>query len=211
MKKHASFSSRPGFTLIESLAVICILGLIIAIATPTMLEAIRATRLTSAGEMVTGKILEAQGLALTFASDVELRIYKGPDIKPADGSSGQFLRLFHLVENREVPEEPGEDFEVAKLEPVGPRETLPDGVAISTATRLSSVWTLSGGRDETEDEGREYVAIRFRPDGSTDLIETEKWFLTLLENRVIAQEDPPPNFYTIQIDPVTAKLETYRP
>lgn len=210
MKKRDSRFVSQGFTLVESLTVICILGLIIAIATPSMLDAIKATRLTAAGEIITGKIVEAQGLALTFASDVELRFYKAPVERSLDGNSGQFLRLYQLVESNEISEE-SEETEVAKLKPVGAREGLPDGIRISDQTLFTSLWTLEPNADETEADGREYVAIRFRPDGSTDLDETEKWHLTLLDS---AHSDPtklPANFYTIQIDPITAKLEIYRP
>lgn len=56
-----------------------------------------------------------------------------------------------------------------------------------------------------------YVAIRFRPDGSTDLHETGAWHLTLLDAHDSARQELPANFYTVQMDPVTAKLEIYRP
>jgi len=205
MKTSSPPFSRTGFTLIESLTVILILSLVIALATPSMLGAIRASRLTSAGELLTGMVVEAQGLALTFSSDVELRFYKSPPAKPTDGSSGQFLQLLQWVEND--PEDEGEG--IASLKKIGPRVPVPDGVAISDHSEFSSLWNLENLAEETSEGIREYVAIRFRPDGSTDLPETGAWHLTLVEDE--KSTELPANFYTVQIDPATSKLEIYRP
>lgn len=200
---------RRAFTLIETLAVVLILSLVIGIAAPSMLAVIRATRLTSAGELVTGKLVEAQGLALTFSSDVELRLYKSPSDLPGDGNSGQFLQLLQWVENDpEIAEQEG----IAKLEKIGPQVFLPDGIAISGNTEFSSLWNLENQSEEHISGPRDYIAIRFRPDGSTDLPENaSSWHLTLMEQGQVALAELPPNFYTVQVDPVTAKIEVYRP
>lgn len=200
-------SARPGFTLIESLSVVLILGMIVALAAPSMLGAIRASRLTSAGELISGKIIEAQGLAVTFSSDVELRFYKAPAVSSGDGRSGQYLQLLQWVENEpDVLEE-----DIASLEKIGSQVLVPEGVLISNDPGWSSLWTLEPQTETTPEGDQEYVAIRFRPDGSTDLPETGGWHLTLLDAQDSLRQELPANFYTLQIDPVTAKLEIYRP
>ncbi len=203
--------SRSAFTLIESLAVVAILAIIVAIATPAMLGAIKATRLTAAGELVTGKLAEAQNLALTFSSDVELRLYKAPQVQLFEGGSGQFLQIYQWVES-DAETDPGTgDEPAAALKPVGDREQMPEGIIISYDAKFSSIWHLEPKVEETTGGDREYVAIRFRPDGSTDLLEAATWFMTLVDRESAAATDLPHNFYTVQIDPVTSKLEIYRP
>lgn len=200
--------ARAGFTLIESLSVVLILGLVVALAAPTMLGAIRASRLTSAGELISGKIVEAQGLALTFSSDVELRFYKTLPTLPVDGRSGQFLQLLQWVEND--PELTDEE-DIASLQKIGPQVLVPDGVTLAMDAGWTSLWNLEAQTETTAEGDREYVAIRFRPDGSTDLPEAGAWHVTLIDQQDALKGELPANFYTLQIDPVTAKLEIYRP
>lgn len=212
MTRTARGRRRAAFTLIETLAVIGILTLLIALVTPSLLSAVKASQLTAAGDLVSGKLAEAQGLALTFSADVELRFYKAPPVPPADGSSGQYLQLLQLVETADDAAAGEEAADVARFQPIGSREPLPDGVAISSHAEFTSLWNLPV-RTEPQADGteREYVAVRFRPDGGTDLAETGLWHLTLVEQ---AGTDPtrlPPNFCTLQIDPVTARVGTYRP
>lgn len=202
---------RAAFTLIETLAVIGILTLLIALVTPSLLSAVKASRLTAAGDLVSGKLAEAHGLALTFSADVELRFYKAPPVPPADGSSGQYLQLLQLVETAGDEAAGGEE-DVARFQPIGSREPLPDGVAISTHADFTSLWNLPV-RTEPQADGteREYVAVRFRPDGGTDLAETGLWHLTLVEQSGTDPARLPANFCTLQIDPVTARVGTHRP
>lgn len=208
--ERSSPSPRYGVTLLESLTVIMILSIILAFAAPTMLDIIRATRMSTAGEFMTGKLAEAQGLALAFSSDVELRFYKSSASQTGASVSGQFVQLYQWVES-----DPDADAaittEVAKLEKIGNREPIPEGVAISEHPDFSSLWNLRSETEESVEGTREYVAIRFRPDGSTDLPENVSWHLTLVEHPTPILNSLPPNFYTVQIDPVTAKLDIYRP
>ncbi|HEY1084230.1 MAG TPA: Verru_Chthon cassette protein D, partial [Prosthecobacter sp.] len=158
------------------------------------------------------------GLALTFSSDVELRFYKSPVVKPTDGSSGQTLQLMQWVEKDPTSNEGGVEQEqygqdIAILKKIGSAETLPDGVAISDNNVFSTLWKLKSKTEQTAEGEREYVAIRFRPDGSTDLDETEQtpWSLTLVAQNELEALELPDNFYTVQIDPVTARLDVFRP
>ena len=56
------------------------------------------------------------------------------------------------------------------------------------------------------------MAMRFLPNGSTDLVPTANWYLTVhsgLSGDPMAS--PPPNFVTIQVDPVSGIVVFYRP
>lgn len=207
MKATTTTNQRIGFSLIEVLAVLGILAILVAGATPPIINAIKANRLTTAADLLVGKLNEAQTLAVTFSSDVEIRFYD------ADNSSHELaatrtdgVQVFHLADPSDAKVElPSDGFVAAGLP-----EKLPEGIAINRTETLSNIWNLrSGNRDRSEETP--YAAIRFFPDGTTNLQETGIWHLTLVEDRLKQSENLPPNFATIQIDPVTGWLEVYRP
>jgi hypothetical protein len=65
----------------------------------------------------------------------------------------------------------------------------------------------------------EYVSFRFMQDGSTNLKQTKNWFVTLHRARRSPDEKftqqslekEVPNFFTLQIDPVSGTTKSYRP
>jgi uncharacterized protein (TIGR02596 family) len=201
MKKPIPFSQRA-FTLIEVLAVLGIVAILMAGASPVLFSAIKANRLTSAASVVTAKLNEVQGLALTFASDFEVRLLSAA----GDGlDSPESLQVFTLPD----PSASGSEDE---WQPVGSPELLPDGLAFSRNERFSSVLKAPSSEVVVSATDRRTLAtIRFFPDGSTNLPESENWFITVVENSQRDTDVLPANFTTVQIDPVTGKLETYRP
>ncbi len=134
-----------------------------------------------------------------------------------DGSSGQALRIFRLRETdpdpaANAPAAEDSPLPVASFVPEGNLESLPASVTISTEPAYSSIWQLRRQKETTSlGEERRYVAVRFRPDGSTDLAESSAWYLTLAKHPQPNSEELPKNFFTIQIDPVTGALDYYRP
>lgn len=66
---------QTGFSLVELLAVIVVIGIIVATAVPSLFTVIRAMKLTSAGDTILSRVTQAQQLALTMSSPVELRFY----------------------------------------------------------------------------------------------------------------------------------------
>lgn len=207
---HQRFTT-PAFTLIELLVGVGTATLLIALTTPVMLDVLDANRMTQAADIVQGRLTEARGLAVTFASDVEVRIY-GNSLTPiADGGSGQGIQIFRLREAAAGSSGDENQPFAVELVPEGIEDKLPNSVRISTHNEFSSLWTLKEKTESTAQGGRPYVAFRFRPDGSTDLAESATWTLTLVRHPATDPATLPKNFITLQIDPVTGHIDSYRP
>src|SRR5262249_49917722 len=116
--------------------------------------------------------------------------------------------------------------------PIDKPAILPQSIVIDK-DQLSSLINLASGPpaaptkaspDRTKDPqmprnvGSNYAFVYFRylPDGSTNLPATlaagQAWYVTVHNiNDIIKGTTAPPNFYTIQIDPVSGAMKQYRP
>ncbi|GEP42280.1 Verru_Chthon cassette protein D [Brevifollis gellanilyticus] len=204
--------SKAAFTLIELCVGVGTVLLLVALTTPTLLDVLDANRMTQAADLVQGRLTEARGIAVTFASDVEVRIFRNSITPPVDGGSGQGIQVFRLREVDAAAEE-GDAEEPLSIEfvPEGDEDPLPNSVGISTSDEFSSLWTLPERTLVTDQGERPYVAFRFRPDGSTDLAETTSWTLTLVRQPTADPTVLSKNFVALQLDPVTGHINSFRP
>jgi uncharacterized protein (TIGR02596 family) len=197
-----------GFTLIEILVVLTVLAVLITAATPAVTGMMKSSRLTTAGDLVLNHLVEAQLTAITESTDVEVRLYEIPDIGSADQTP--LMRGLQLYALRPDPADAND----STFQAATPLLRLEHGLVISMDRRLSSVLGLKLKEDASPGilHGRQYVAFRFHSDGSTDLVPSEPWFLTLLDqDSANGKKQPPANYFTIQIDPINGKLRTFRP
>ncbi len=199
---------RAAFTLIEVLIVVVILGILMAVSAPALDGALRASRLTSAGDSVLNCLSGAQQLAISQNVEVEVRIHRILDAMAGD-TEPRARKLEVLV----LRPEPGGD---AAYVPEGSALRLDDSLAISTVPKFSSLLGRPSITDASQDSSgtggsASHVAFHFFPDGSTDLPSTEPWFLTVMDERHAASTTAPPNFFTIQIHASSGKLRTFRP
>lgn len=223
---HPVRRRRVGFSLVEMLIVMTVLGILFAVAAPNLFTLMQATSLSSEGSLVRNKLTQAQQLALSSNSDVEIRFFKMAD--PGSAELEEEFRAFQLFQFNEK----------GRLEPVSKFYRIKPPVVISE--EFSTLLDVRANRDS---EGQEfgfispnegttevpvgndeiqvgYVAFRFRPDGSTDLPGRsgsadayeggDTWYLTLLQG---ANPDSglPPNYYTIQLDPFNGRVGVFRP
>lgn len=189
------------------LVVIAVLAILFATATPVAMGVLQSSRLNSAGEACLGRLIEAQQMAIAQDTDVEVRILEGADL--LDKSPRWCaIQLFTLKASDTLPTDDASN--KTAFQTAGAALRLDSTVAVRSDAKLSSVFNLKNVTDNATTGFSHYVAFRFHSDGSTDLTPGKTWFLTLAEASAPTTSTPA-NYYTIQVDPATGRLRTYRP
>ena len=212
------------FSLIELIIVISVIVIIAAFTIPAMNTILKGSQLTQGAGMVIGQLNIARQQALSRNRAVEVRFYRyaDPEVPGEDvtaPATGKFraLQLFQIQPS-------------GVALPIDKVQTLPGGVifAYSTSLGLSSLLDKGtagtpkkpGIDDSTAprlprgvDFNYEYVSFKFLQDGSTDRTPTAQWFVTMIgiNEKIESATSPPPNFFTVQVDPVSGVTKTYRP
>jgi uncharacterized protein (TIGR02596 family) len=226
--------SSAAFTLVEMITVVGIIALLVALATPALVDVIRATRLSSSGDSLSNRLSLAQQSAVSKSNEVEMRFYKYADSNNPDAAAAPLFYAYQVVDvpNGQNPRALSEVY------------YFDSGVVLAESTRLSPM--LQTTREQMADTtGRflfkpatglppssvKYAALRFYPDGSCRLLTSAggtansstasataytvkpltQTFFTLIESREINNANVPNNFYCLQLDFYTGKVRTYRP
>lgn len=224
--------AASAFTLIEMIAVVGIITLLVALVTPTLLDVIRSTRLSSSGDSLINRLSLAQQSAVSMGSEVEMRFYRyvnSSSDRPGDD-------LFYAYQ---VVHSPQSGVERALSETY----YLESGIILSRLEQLSPLLqtvTRQKSNDDgqflfrppgnTEPDNVSYAAMRFYADGSMRMLNQadfnadtaqeaavaytvppfDKSYLTIVESKDVAISQPR-NFFCIQIDSYTGKTRVYRP
>ena len=209
--KYPFFRRYSGFSLIEMMIVILVISFLLAMTAPNLFSTMRASELSTQGDIFKNRFALAQQSALSSNADVEVRIYKFKDL--ANAQSEEEYRAIQFYQYNKSGE----------LVPVSELFRLNDPLRFSEDHS-----SILEERDLTEapldpnllylfNEGVEsvtYKAFRFRPDGSTSLPKTSTvWYLTMIEDQGTAEigGDALKNYFCIQIDPFNGSLREYRP
>jgi uncharacterized protein (TIGR02596 family) len=195
----------PAYTLVEMIVVSGIIVLLVSLAVPSVLDLLKSMRMTHAAHKVQECLTQAQGMATSFNRDVEVRLYRTGGSLYSGEASGHGIQLFKISgdANPKVSE--------VQMTPEGAEEILPVSVQFSLNESFSSIWKLAVRGEKAQKGLREYVAFRYRPDGSTDLPEDQKWSLSLVPHPADVSSNLPANFVVFMIDPVTGHLSSFRP
>lgn len=229
-----SSSSRraQAFTLVEMLTVVGIIALLVALVTPTLVDVIRSTRLSSSGDSLQNRLSLAQQSAVSKSTETEMRFYKYVD-PDSDRPSDEIFYAYQVVEtpNGGSPKPISEVYyldsgiALTSNEDHSPLlQTLAPQKADANGNFIFTPPTGAGGSTV------KYAALRFYADGScrrlndqtpgTSAVATAlaytiqplaTSFLTLVETRTLDSETTPTNFYCMQIDSYTGKVRVYRP
>lgn len=210
-----SHRRNRGISLIELLAVVAILGILLALAAPPFSALLRSSDVANAGDQLLSALSQARQTAVSRNRTVELRIYRYVDSSlPQEPPAGRFRSVQLFAVGRIPPEN--------APEPLGRVIKLPPSTSISESASLSSILDpasrpLASGASlghPIAPCGLDYQAavIRFFPDGSTDLPGASPVFLTVVPATAGENHSgPPENFATVVIQTGTGKARLHRP
>jgi len=191
---------RTGFSLVELLIVIAIVMVLAAVAVPSIDAVMRGSNLTRGGQIIADQLALARQEAVSRNRDVEVRFYQISDSGDKDWKAVQFLRI-----------EQGLNGPTTNL--ASRLILLPDGIHLAARDNLSPLITtpsIAGSQDVGARGNLKYAGFRFRADGSLDSsVDDSRNYLTVSSVKDTA--NPPANFYTIQINPLTGKAAIFRP
>ena len=213
-----------GFSLIELMVVLGVVGLLMAFAAPNLFSLITANSLTGEGTVLRNQLTYAQQIAISKSADVEVRFFKStnPDRAQTEEIFGAY-QLFQYNDEGEMA--PISSFFQIRA-PVVVHENLstlldPGMNGASQSERNYGYTSPATGRAEAPTgEGRalrstEYVAFRFRPDGSTDLPNrtrsSDTWFVTLVQGEGAMNASDPDNYLCLQVNPYNGQVSEFRP
>jgi len=196
-KLKRTAASCDGFSLIELLVVITIIALLTGFAVFS-LGAVNSNRLQVSAQTVIGELDIARQRAVTRNAKQEVRLWK----LPGQTGGAEVYRGIQIFEVRAD----------GTVNPAGRAKLLETGIRIEEDPALSNLFAQTTQSAPYPGQGNKtYIALRFHPDGSTDLAFNQRWFLTLQRAAGAGGATPEANRFTIEVEPVLGTVRSFRP
>jgi len=210
--------SPQAFSLVELLVVIAIIGIIASFAVPALNNLLKGSRLAEASNILNDQIVLSRQNAVSKNKVIEVRFYRFADPEMAENVTAPTDWQYRAIQTFEIAES-------GVPVPLGEYKRLPDSIIMNSNSKLSSIFpaALASLQDPNAsldpklprgvDHNYQYAIFRLYPDGSTNLAPTGSWFITVhaLADKPPTPETPPPNFFTLQVDPVSGSTKSFRP
>lgn len=186
---------------------IAIVTMLLALAVPYTLGAMQSANLTSAGDTLMQKIAMAQQRALTENRPVGIDFfyYTEDNIK---GCHAIQMISYDPATNQATQLEPPVYWNKQHV-------VLLEGILSPMfATSQTATSTGQATRDPFKSLNATFQRVVFYPNGSTSLrVPLRIAYLTLIPTKSYKEDlaTAPPNYYTVQLDPVTGRGHSYRP
>lgn len=188
----------PAFSLVELLVVMAVIVVLMAVAVPALNSVLAGSGVGRAGQMISDAFVLARQEAVSKNRDVYVRF-----LKFADGADATpRWRAVQIWSKDPAP----------NGKALGKLMKFPEGVYISTGTTLSPLLenaTDKGSQTLATYGTVDYAAFRFRATGQIDGSMAGSNWVTV--QSATDTSSPPQNYYTLQINPITGKVLTYRP
>lgn len=187
-----------GFSLVELLVVVALLGIMTALVLPAFQSVGTAQNVTRGGQLVADQIVLGRQLAASKNREIEVRFVTLSDEGPP---AFRAVQLWMADESGENPA------------PVSRLEKLPQGILVSPEAELSPLLdadsAVAGSADFPGVGTLEYRGFRISASGVLGTgVTTTNNFLTI--NSARDTNSPPANFFTLRVNPVTGRLTEYR-
>ena len=219
---------RRGFTLVEVLVVVALIGMLLAMTVPGLKDIMKGSKLTAAADQMMGDLNLARQTAIKESVPVEVRLYKFSDPNAQNEQRFAAYQCFKLSQDLNKPS----DYTTERIsQPVFEKvKTIPQGVVLVESKQWSPLLTeeslkkeenrervrgLVPGQRDTEAEYRSFI---ISPEGETSLDRSgaKQWYLTLVTEAEFQRAPDatalrPHNFIMLQLDPYTANVRRYQP
>ena len=204
MKAFRKYRHAPrsgwGFSLIELLVVVAVIGLMAVLIVPAVSGISRSYQINAAGHAVLNTLMQARQTAMTRGYPVQVRFYKLPDYWEAKSAPPSVYRAMQIfLEGNPVVSGGTATVPVTALtKPIffsSPVKILPEASSILTLPVSTAPQEVLSGFARNY----QFVSFRFRPNGQADLPPTASG-LTLVLETDIQGGTLPPNFRAIEID-----------
>ncbi len=186
------------FSLVELLVVMAVIVVLMAVAVPALNSVLAGSGVSRAGQMISDAFVLARQEAVSKNRDVYVRFFKfkdGADTTPR-------WRAVQVWSKEPTP----------NGKALGKLMKFPEAIYISPGSTLSPLLsdaTETGTNDLGTYGSAEYASFRFRATGQLDGSMKNSNWITVQSATDTAS--PPQNYYTLQINPITGKVLTYRP
>jgi len=177
------------FSLVELLVVLAIIAIVSTLAVSSISGIQRSTAITTSASQVLDYLAAARQSAMTLRQPVQIWF--------CPGATNDSLLLYRTDTTNAVARE----------------LKLNERISLSTNAAWSSVLTdsIAGTKQPDPKRGSSCYSFRYMPDGSTDLAGSTSPTLTIVFRSDASSAAVPPNFFTLQIDPQTGTVRTFRP
>lgn len=192
-----------GFSLVELLVVMAVIVMLLAVAVPALNSVLAGSSVSRAGQMISDAFVLARQEAISKNQDVYVRF-----LRFADGvdPTAQW-RAVQVWTREPAPDGSSTGKSIGKLMKFPGETYLSTGAALSPLLERATDTGSLG--DYASYENVSFAGFRFRATGQIDGSLTNSNWVTV--RGATDQADPPRNYYTVQINPITGKVLTYRP
>lgn len=205
---------RWGFTLVEMLVVMAIMLILIMLSVVAVQNVSRGVEITSSASTMQDMLNLARQTALSTNCPVEVRIYQVP---PKNGTvaQGNFVYravgIYQLEQNGARP--------IGKLNFLDGTARLADSEKYGPLLKFTPLAkSILPSVDSSQKKEFEYRYFQYRPDGSTSLDASpataggDTWHVMIYGGHDVVEDgEPPKNYASVQLDPVTGRTEVFRP
>lgn len=216
---HTSPPQHPrGFTLIEILIVVAIMTVLLTLAASSAGNMLDTIRMRDAIQSVQSQFESARQTASTTNTTIVVRIYKEEDEFGVPQWSAIEFGNTDFEPNPDSanytnPETPGYE---PDLKPLSPIQRLPAGYIFHPSSTYSTLLNNTsdlhtGTSPNPAGVSREFVSFVILPDNRTNLPTSTNWTLTIVKTNETDSSALPDNYTTLELDPTTARIRSYRP